>query len=94
MLSTKEKEIVIKTIADKSRYKILEILIKNGGNLCVNEIAKNVTITPSAVSHQLAKLEANTIVKPIRKGQNICYRLCGNQVSQVIVEIIEMLNRK
>ncbi len=90
MLTRKERILILKLISDPSRYKILQILIQNDGNLCVNEVARNISITPSAVSHQLSRLEQEDIVKPIRKGQNVCYKLLKNRYSDAIKEIISV----
>ena len=61
---------LLKLLADRSRYRIIMLLFENNGELCVNDIAEKIGVTPSAISHQLARLEANDLVEPHRRGQN------------------------
>ena len=63
------KTSILKILADPSRYKILELLINSNGKLCVGDIAEQSSNSPSAVSHQLAKLESAGLIKPLRNGQ-------------------------
>lgn len=85
---------ILKLLSDPSRFKILSLLNENPGQstLCVNEIAGKVDITPSAVSHQLAKMELAGLVTPIRKGQTVCYVLTDSDEVEAIRTIMEILN--
>lgn len=85
---------VLKILADPSRYKILEILSESGGRLCVGDIAQKTDCTQSAVSHQLSKLESAEIIKPIRKGKEVCYILEENEKVNIIAKIMKTLNNK
>jgi ArsR family transcriptional regulator len=70
-----------KVLADPTRFKILMLLIySEDAGICVNEIAEAANVSHSAASHQLAKLEARTIVSGYRDGQTICYELNDNQL--------------
>jgi ArsR family transcriptional regulator len=70
-----------KVLADPTRFKILMLLMHCGSDgICVNEIAEAANVSHSAASHQLAKLEARTIVSGYRDGQTICYVLNDNQL--------------
>lgn len=89
MSSSNQK--ILKAVSDPSRYRILRLLIENEGTICVNEIADKVKITPSAVSHQLSKLEDLQLIEPNRSGQNICYTLKRNKNSEKIRMIIDLL---
>ncbi|MCA9376465.1 winged helix-turn-helix transcriptional regulator [Candidatus Nomurabacteria bacterium] len=86
-----EKINILKILSDPSRYTIVKILMNSDGDVCVNEIAEHIKITPSAVSHQLAKLEKLSIVKPIRRGQTVCYKIRKNRASRLLREIILVL---
>lgn len=82
---------LLKLICDPSRYKILEILNKSEGDTCVNDIAEEINVTASAVSHQLSKLELMDIVTPVRKGKTTCYILNNNDNTRKLKNIINLL---
>lgn len=89
-----KKTNLLKLISDPSRYRILELIISSNGRLCVGDIADNSKNSPSAVSHQLAKLETAGIIMPIRKGQQVCYVLQSNEDTELILKILKTLSNK
>lgn len=90
-----KKTNLLKLLADPSRYKILELLASSNGRLCVGEIADQSNNSHSAVSHQLAKLEASGIIKPVRKGQQVCYILQENNAEvSALLKIMKILSTK
>lgn len=88
------KTSILKILADPSRYKILELLINSNGKLCVGDIAEQSSNSPSAVSHQLAKLESAGLIKPLRNGQQICYLLENNEQVDLVLKIMKTLSTK
>ncbi|HRN86398.1 MAG TPA: metalloregulator ArsR/SmtB family transcription factor [Candidatus Dojkabacteria bacterium] len=89
-----KKTSILKILADPSRYKILELLINSNGKLCVGDIAEQSKNSPSAVSHQLAKLESAGLISPSRNGQQICYRLESNEQVDIVLKIMKTLSTK
>ncbi len=89
-----KKTILLKLLADPSRFKILELLQDSKGKLCVGDIAEKTKNSHSAVSHQLAKLENAGIVRPTRKGQQICYVLQENEETEILLKIMKTLSTK
>lgn len=89
-----KKTNLLKLLADPSRFKILELLVDSKGRLCVGDIAEQTENSHSAVSHQLAKLENAGVVRPIRKGQQICYVLQENEETGVILKIMKTLSNR
>jgi len=89
-----KKTSFLKILADPSRYKILELLINSNGKLCVGDIAEQSKNSPSAVSHQLAKLESAGLISPSRNGQQICYRLESNEQVDIVLKIMKTLSTK
>ena len=71
-----------KLFADSSRVKILVALTQS--EMCVSEIAEFLSITQSAVSHQLRILKSSNLVKTRREGKNIIYSLTDNHVRTII----------
>lgn len=89
-----EKTAILKVLSDPTRYKIMEVLQSSNGNICVNDIAEKTGNTPSAISHQLAKLESAGLVHPVRKGQQICYILQDSVQVDIMNKIMKLLNNK
>ena len=89
-----KKTSILKILADPSRYKILELLINSNGKLCVGDIAEQSKNSPSAVSHQLAKLESAGLISPSRNGQQICYILENNELVDIVLKIMKTLSTK
>lgn len=73
-----------KVLNDLTRLKILYAL--EGGELTVNQIAKEVMMTVSAVSHQLRVLREHKLVKARKEGKYAYYSLDDDHV-QAILEI-------
>lgn len=65
---------LFRTLSDRTRLTIFKILLRNK-EICVSDITKYSSVSLSAVSHQLKKLELQGFVKTHRKGQTICYYL-------------------
>ena len=71
-----------KLFADSSRVKILCALTQS--EMCVGEISEFLSITQSAVSHQLRILKSSNLVKSRRQGKNIVYSLTDEHVKTII----------
>ena len=71
-----------KIFGDSSRVKILFSLVSR--ELAVNDIATEVSMSQSAVSHQLRILKTNRLVKYRREGKSIIYTLADEHVSQIL----------
>ncbi len=82
----------LKVLADPMRLRIISLLLSKEAGSCVGDIAKEVRLSPSATSHQLAKLEDKGIVTSTRDGQMICYRLVDCHAVQDIINVINHFN--
>ena len=71
-----------KIFGDTTRVKILYALFES--ELCVNDIAQCLAMTPSAVSHQLRILKANKLVRFRREGKTVFYGLDDDHVRDII----------
>ena len=84
LLQTPDEEILydladlFKVFADTTRIKILYALMNEG--LCVADIAEEVGVSQSAVSHQLRILKQAHLVKFRRDGKQIVYSLSDDHV--------------
>ena len=73
---------LFKVFGDTTRVKILYALFES--ELCVNDLALKLRMTPSAVSHQLRLLKANKLVRFRRDGKTVYYALDDDHVRSMI----------
>lgn len=71
-----------KVVGNETRMKILCTIAHD--EVCVDDIAGNVGMTKSAVSHQLKTLKDEGLVKARRDGKNIYYSLDDQHVVDII----------
>ena len=67
-----------KVFGDSTRIKILYALFES--ELCVCDIARVLSMTQSAISHQLRILKQNRLVKSRREGKSVFYSLADEHV--------------
>ena len=68
--------------ADTTRIKILHILFES--EICVGDLAENLNMTVSAVSHQLRVLKNARLVKFRKQGKTSLYSLADDHVKTII----------
>ena len=84
-----EKEIMghiadlFKGFADPTRVHILSLLLAKE-ELCVTEIADQVGVSQSGVSHQLRLLKQMHLIKFRRDGKNVWYSLADEHVKTIL----------
>ncbi|MFQ6085193.1 MAG: ArsR/SmtB family transcription factor [Candidatus Bathyarchaeia archaeon] len=69
-------------LSDETRLKIIKALERSA--LCVSEIAREINVSQSAVSHQLRILRQMDLVRPKREGRRIFYRIADDHVFRMI----------
>ena len=72
---------LFKVFGDSTRLRILCALFKC--ERCVQHIAQELGMTPSAISHQLRFLMQNKLVKFRREGKTIFYSLADQHVKRI-----------
>jgi len=75
-------------LGDKTRFRLLEILLK-GDDICVSELASKIGISNAGVSQQLKIMEQAGIIIRQRKGQKICYRI--NQTNSSNKQLLNLI---
>ena len=86
--------VFFKTFADATRLKIICVL-DSVGSMCVCDIAVSLSMTKSAISHQLKFLKDNKLIKSSKKGKEIFYSLADEHVKDIFekgLEHMEELN--
>lgn len=73
---------LFKVFGDTTRVKILYVLFES--EMCVNDIAHCLNMTPSAVSHQLRILKSCKLAKFRREGKTVYYSLDDDHVRSMI----------
>ena len=71
-----------KLLGDMTRVKIISALDEH--ELCVCDIANLLSMTKSAVSHQLATLKAADFVKCRREGKTVYYSLADGHIREIL----------
>ncbi len=78
---------LFKVFGDSTRIKLLFVLFEE--ELCVCDLAESLSMTQSAVSHQLKILKQNKLVKSRREGKQIIYSLADEHVKSIIYQGLE-----
>ncbi len=73
---------LFKVFADSSRIAVLYALLDN--ERCVNDLADALSMTQSAVSHQLKILKLNKLVRSRRDGKQVFYSPADDHVSTIL----------
>ena len=76
-----------KVIGDSTRIKVLYLLVNR--ELCVNDIANELAMTPSSISHQLRVLKQHRLVKFRRDGKTVYYSLADEHVETILNQGLE-----
>lgn len=94
MLPADDVEIItafFKALSDPTRFNIVYVLL-NHKELSVGDIAQATNMSVSAISHQLAVLRTQKLVKAKKDGAKNIYSLCDDHVRQVIAMAIEHIH--
>lgn len=78
---------LFKIFGDSTRIRILDTLEER--ELCVQEIADELTMTQSAISHQLRILKQADLVKSRREGKAVFYSLADDHVATIMAQGLE-----
>jgi ArsR family transcriptional regulator, lead/cadmium/zinc/bismuth-responsive transcriptional repressor len=71
---------VLRTAGDQTRLAILCWLFRKPDS-CVSDVAQQLDQSIAAVSHHLRALARVGLLKPIRNGKRICYRLTDSPLT-------------
>lgn len=73
---------LFKVFGDSTRIRILFVLFR--AEVCVCDLAEALSMTQSAISHQLRILKQAKLVKSRREGKSIFYSLADDHVRTII----------
>lgn len=78
---------LFKVFGDTTRIRILFVLFEE--ELCVCDLAQALSMTQSAISHQLNILKRSKLVKSRREGKSVFYSLADEHVRTIIGQGME-----
>lgn len=78
---------LFKIFGTPTRLQIMYALMN--GEKCVYDIAEEIGMSQSAISHQLSILKQNRLVKNRREGKTIYYSLLDSHVLTIIAQGLE-----
>lgn len=78
---------LFKVFGDSTRVKILYILFES--EMCVCDIAESLSMTVSAISHQLRILKNAKLIKFRKDGKNVIYSLADEHVARILDQGME-----
>ena len=81
-----------KIMGDFTRCKIIFALRQN--EMCVCDLANVLSMTKSSVSHQLAKMRTNGVVKCRKDGKSVYYSLDDDHVKEIFETTIIHIKHK
>jgi DNA-binding transcriptional ArsR family regulator len=81
---------IFKALSDPTRAQLINLLTYREYN--VNDLSQYVAVTPSAVSHHLAKLRAIRLVRTRREGSQIFYSIDDVHVGALFREALYHLD--
>ena len=73
---------LFKVFGDVTRIKIMSVLLE--GEFSVGEISERLSMSQSAISHQLNILRRSKLVKTRRDGKSVYYSLYDEHVYEII----------
>ena len=78
---------LLKLFGDSTRIRIIFVLCQK--EMCVCDIARQLNMTQSAISHQLKVLKEARLVSSRREGKTIYYSLCDEHVKTIFYQAME-----
>ena len=81
---------LFKIFGDSTRMKILFVLFES--EVCTCDLAEILSMTPSAISHQLSTLKRSKMVSCRRDGKTVYYSLADDHVRTIIAQGMDHIN--
>ena len=82
---------VFKALSDPTRLRLVKILSDHEGALCVNALARELSVSQSAVSQHLRVLRQAGLVISDRRGSSVHYALDQERLDEYKSSVLETL---
>ena len=84
---------LFRVLGDATRLKIMQLLLSQK-NLCVGEVAQQLSISTPATSQHLRLMELHGLLEPVRNGQHISYQPNFNHpATATLIQAIKKLEK-
>lgn len=81
-----------KILGDSTRCKIIFALLQS--EMCVCDLANVLSMTKSAVSHQLGKMRNSGVVRCRREGKEVYYSLDDEHIAEIFTVTVEHISHR
>lgn len=78
---------IFRLMGDPTRLRILLLCVR--GPICVSDIASQLSLTQSLVSHHLRLLRAGRVLRARRQGKQMFYSVADAHISCVVADMVE-----
>ena len=68
-------------LGDKTRFRLFQLLSEKQ-QICVSQLAEELSITPACVSQHMKILSDAGLVDRVREGQRVCYQIITDSPSK------------
>ena len=68
-------------LGDKTRFRLFQLLGEKN-EICVSDLASELSITPACVSQHMKILTEAGLVNRVREGQRVCYEISTDSPSK------------
>lgn len=68
-------------LGDKTRFRLFQLLSEKQ-QICVSQLAEELSITPACVSQHMKVLSDAGLVDRVRDGQRVCYQIITDSPSK------------
>ena len=71
-------------LGDKTRFRLFQLLSEKQ-QICVSQLAEELSITPACVSQHMKILTEAELVSRVREGQRVCYQINTDSPSKKLL---------
>lgn len=82
---------IFKALSEPTRLRMVNLLSKNNGALCVNALSHQLGVTQSAISQHLRILRQTGLVRGERRGQFVHYLVDKQVLEQYKKKVLKTL---
>jgi ArsR family transcriptional regulator, arsenate/arsenite/antimonite-responsive transcriptional repressor len=82
---------LLRALADKTRQQIILLFIKNK-ELCVNDIAKEFSLSRPTISHHLSLMKRAKLLNSRKEGKEIFHSINKKYIAETLTSILNSIN--
>jgi ArsR family transcriptional regulator, arsenate/arsenite/antimonite-responsive transcriptional repressor len=82
---------LLRALADKTRQQIILLFVKNK-ELCVNDIAKEFSLSRPTISHHLSLMKRAKLLNSRKEGKEIFHSINKKYIEEMLESILKNIN--